>query len=362
MDWIEALALAVLQGLTEFLPVSSSGHLAVAGRLFAILRGEPIGTADDAEAGGLFFAVMLHVGTLGAIVVYYRRTALASARGFIDGGGEDATPTRRAVVRAALLAVVATLPAVVVGLTLKDAVEEAFTSLAVPGFGFLVTATLLYLTSRGGERAAPKGPAETSWLDALLVGLAQAMAITPGISRSGSTIAAALALGFSRTWAVGFSLLMAVPAILGAAVLEIKDLDPSTLTADRLLVTGVATVVSGLVGYGAIVWLVRVVRSGRLWYFSVYLILAAVATLALAAFTDREGRPTAASPGAEVQAKAGEITDGQGRRSDALDRAAGLGLDRPGAGRGRPGDLDRPDPAGPRPARPPAGAGEGVAG
>jgi undecaprenyl-diphosphatase len=106
----------------------------------------------------------------------------------------------------------------------------------------------------------------------------------PGVSRSGVTIATALALGLSRTWAVGFSLLIAVPAVLGGVVFEIKDIKSADLTADRLAQAMAATILAGIVGYFAIVWLIRIVRSGRIWYFSVYLIVVGVIVLAVVAF------------------------------------------------------------------------------
>src|SRR5262249_20802923 len=126
-----------------------------------------------------------------------------------------------------------------------------------------------------------KGPAETTWLDALLIGIAQMFAPLPGVSRSGLTIAAGLARGLSPTWAVGFSLLIAVPAILGAAVKEIKDVVLSGLCVVYVEEVLGAGVVVGVVGYAAVVWLVRVVRSGRLWYFSVYLIVVGLLVLSV---------------------------------------------------------------------------------
>ncbi|WP_235963377.1 undecaprenyl-diphosphate phosphatase [Tautonia rosea] len=326
MTWFEALTLAVLQGLTEFLPVSSSGHLAVASSLF-----HSLGEVED-RPDGLFFFVMLHLGTLLAILVFYRRVMWSGARALLSGGGVGETPSRAIVVRSGFLACVATLPAVVVGLTLKRTVDEAFENILVPGFAFLITAALLLSTTR--MKAGLKGPAETTWVDALLVGLAQAFAITPGISRSGSTIAAALALGFSRTWAVGFSLLINVPAILGASVLVGKDLRIDSLAPEVIQMTVLATILSGIVGYGAIVWLVRIVRSGRLWYFSVYLVLLSVVVLGTVAMT---GRST----------ESREMTDGQGHRSATLDWPGGVGLVRSGPGtEGAGDDLDRADSPG----------------
>ena len=306
MDWLESLLLGVVQGFTEFLPVSSDGHLAITQQAFARLRGSGRSGAEN-----LFFDVMLHLGTLAAILVHYRAVAKTSVRGL--SGSTEVPPSyrRNALIRVGLLAVVATLPLVPDALFLKKWIDQAFQSTAAAGIGFLITAAVLLLTVRlrGGE----KGPEQTSWADALLIGIAQMMAPLPGVSRSGLTIAAALGLGLSRAWAVGFSLLIAIPAILGAAVFEIKDVDPAFLTPDRVAQTAVATVVAGLIGYGAIIWLVKIVRSGRLWYFSVYLLVLGAVVLA-------------------VSANSGD------RRhvgsSEALDRPARGRLAGPGTGRG----------------------------
>lgn len=307
MDWFEAIVLGVIQGITEFLPISSDGHLAVANQAFAARRG----TRVDGSAA-LFFTVMLHIGTLAAIIIHYRRHAILGATGLLGDADVPHSYRRASVIRAGLLSAVATLPAVVIGLSFKEFVEESTANAAIAAAGFLVTATVLILTLRmsGGSKTF----AETTWLDALLIGCAQAFAILPGVSRSGMTIATALGRGFDRTWAVGFSLMMAVPAILGATVLELKDVDPEYLTPERVAQTVVATIVSGLVGYIAIVGLVRIVRAGRLWYFSVYLAILAMVvylmlanggepvhaawTLPLDGLGDRLGRGLAGSGGA----------------------------------------------------------------
>ena len=329
MDWLEAMTLAVLQGLTEFLPVSSSGHLAVAETLFEAAWKRDAG---DGEAD-LFFAVLLHVGTLGAIIAYYRRQAWEGLRALL-GNGQGVDVTRWGVIRAGLLAGIATVPAVLVALTMKSRIERAFNGLEAPGVGFLVTAALLYLVMRVGGGKGTKGLGEMTWTDALLIGVSQALAIAPGISRSGSTIVAGLALGFSRPWAVGFSLLMAVPAILGAEVLELIDLEPGTIDPDQWGLMLSATAVSGIVGYGAIAWLVRIVRSGRLWYFSVYLIALGVAVLIASGRgigRSESSRLVAPPESGRVEAAEGGTADGHGRRSDTLDGASGLEL----AGSGR---------------------------
>ena len=277
-DWIEALVLGLVQGVTEFLPVSSDGHLAITQQAFAWMTGR-----EHTGAENLFFDVMLHLGTLAAIVVHYRAVVKTGAKGLLGSAEVPPVYRRASVVRTALLAGVATTPLIPLALFLKKWIEAAFESTAATGFGFLITAAVLILAAFLQRRdEGGKGPLETTWLDALLIGLAQMFAPLPGVSRSGLTVAMALGLGLSRAWAVGFSLLIAVPAILGAAVLEVRKVDPATLTGPRVAQTVAAAVLAGLVGYGAIIWLVKVVRSGKMWYFSVYLIVLAGIVLAVA--------------------------------------------------------------------------------
>jgi len=325
MDWIEALTLGVVQGVTEFLPVSSDGHLVLSQELFGWWRGQ---RRDGAE--NLFFDVMLHVGTLTAIILHHRAVVWTGTHGLL--GSETVPPAyrRRAVVRVGLLAVVATLPLIPYALFLKDFLHQAFESLRITGWGFLGTAAVLLATTRFSRTEAGKGPAEMTWLDALLIGLFQMLAPLPGVSRSGLTVAAALGLGLSRSWAVGFSLLIAVPAILGATVFELKDVNPAYLTPDRLVPTVAAAAVAGVVGYMAIIWLVKVVRSGHLWYFSVYLLVLAIAVLTLAPAPTSGDAPHA-------------------RRAQALDRPVRVGVARPGAAVGPRGSVepvDRSEPVG----------------
>lgn len=315
MDWLESLTLGVVQGLTEFLPISSDGHLAITQHAFESASGRTTSAADK-----IFFDVMLHVGTLMAILLHYRKEAIAGARGVL-GSDEVSSPYRRpSVLRTGLLAVVATAPLIPDKLFFMPLIESAYQSLTAIGIGFLITAAILLLTAR--LKGGTKGAGETTWLDALLVGVAQMFAPLPGVSRSGLTIAAALGLGFSRGWAVGFSLLIAVPAILGATVMELKNVNAGSMTADRAEQIVAATVVAGLVGFAAIAWLVRVVRSGRLWVFSVYLVLLAAATLTLA---QGRGSDVRQSPSLDGSARGGP---GGPRAGDDADRGVGA-VDRP---------------------------------
>jgi undecaprenyl-diphosphatase len=277
MEWLKSLVLGVVQGITEFLPISSDGHLLITQNLFDWLTG-----ARSTGEENLFFDVILHLGTTAAILVYYRHEIMTGLRGLT--GSEDVPEgfQRPQLIRVGVLAAIATSPLIPLALFLMKWIKRSFEGVAVAGVGFLVTATVLMLTAWLGRRGGTKGPDRMTWLDALVIGLAQMLAPLPGVSRSGMTIAAGLALGLSRTWAVGFSLLIAVPAILGAAVKEIKDIDPATLSADYVAQALAATVVAGLVGYAAITWLVRIVRAGRIWYFSVYLILLGLLVLSVA--------------------------------------------------------------------------------
>jgi undecaprenyl-diphosphatase len=328
MEWFESLILGAVQGLTEFLPISSDGHLAITQQAFAKLTGRERSDAED-----FFFDVMLHLGTLTAIVLYYRAVVKTGAKGLL---GSDQVPPeyrRASVIRTGILAFIATLPLVPLKLFVMDWIKQAFHSTTAAGVGFLITAAVLLLTTRlrGGE----KGPEQTTWTDALLIGIAQMFAPLPGVSRSGLTVAAALARGLSRSWAVGFSLLIAVPAILGASVSELKDLDPKTLNPDRVTQTVAATVLAGIVGYGAIIWLVKIVRSGRLWYFSVYLIVLGTAVLMAVAFS---GGTSDARPSKALDRSA-RVGGARAPAERAAREGAGRPLARPLADRSDAGDA-----------------------
>ncbi len=257
-ETIYILALAVLQGVAEFLPISSSGHLVI-GK--ALLKSWWPG--EVSEAGGMQLEVALHVGTLGSILVVYLK---------------DLWNLRRDP-RLCLLIVVASIPAGAIGLTLKKSLEPMFHSPAVAGVGLLVTAAFLllgqYLVSeKYTERDQP-------FWSAFLIGCFQAVALVPGISRSGSTIAGGLLMGLHRPSAATFSFLMAVVAVGGAALLEAKDLvlDGAPLAyAPGPLLAGMG--VSFVVGVIALKILIRVVSRGRLHWFAYYCLAAGTATLA----------------------------------------------------------------------------------
>jgi undecaprenyl-diphosphatase len=339
MSWLEAIVLGAIQGLTEFLPISSDGHLVLAQNAFAAWDGLP---RDQSQA--LFFIILLHLGTLGAILAFYRAEVVRTARGLLGREPEGSPFARANVIRAGLLAAVATLPAVVVGLTLKHRVEAMTQSITPAGWGFIVTGCVLLLSMRlsGGTR----GFERTGWLDALLIGTMQAVAILPGVSRSGLTITTALALGLTRSWSVGFSLLLAVVAIAGANVLEFKDFQMRWLDTLDPMRTIVGVLVSGVVGYGAVVWLSRIVSRGRLWYFSVYLfVLAAVVLIGMRGTGGAVDGTSSGAYAAGRADRAGTVAAGPGVLVGP-DRGALAGPDREGSDRAPDGDgpvrLDRP--------------------
>lgn len=253
----QGVVLGLVQGLTEFLPVSSSGHLVVVEALTGL------------QAPGVFVEVALHVATLGSVLVVYGRRLAGIAVGVLRGRREDA--------RYAALLVLGTLPAGVVGVAFHTAIERAFDSLAFVGAAFIATGVFLWSTRHraGGGRAAP------SALGALAVGAAQAVAVLPGISRSGSTVGAGLWCGLGPVQAAEFSFLLAVPVIAGAALLEGRDAGAS-LAAVGTLPLAVSCVVALVSGIWAIRFLLALLRRGRFHAFAPYCWFIGAFTLAYA--------------------------------------------------------------------------------
>lgn len=263
------LLLAVLQGLTEYLPVSSSGHLVLGRELLP--GGEAL--PEDATV-----EVLLHLGTLLAVLLFYRREVTDLARG-VFGGGEDPARQRRLFG----LLVLATLPAVAVGLLGKDAIESAFSTTLVASVCLLVTGTGLWWSRRfaGGGR----GLFQITVGVALAMGCAQAFAILPGISRSGATIITAMAFGVGVEGAAAFSFLMSIPAILGATVLKLPDMmaeGAGELGGGALVA---AAALSFFVGYLALAMLLWILRAQRLSWFAPYCWLLGLAGLAVSLST-----------------------------------------------------------------------------
>jgi undecaprenyl-diphosphatase len=264
MSIYHAVLLGVIQGLTEFLPVSSSGHLVLFQKIFGI--SEP----------ALLFDTMLHVGTLAAVVVVLWKDIWAILRKL----NQPLT----------VYLIIATIPTVIVALIFRKSLEKAFETGHFLGFAFLITSVLL----AGAELLAKKGAtsgniaknaANISWLDALIIGIMQAIAIIPGVSRSGATLSGALSRRLDRDFAARFSFLLSIPAILGAVVFQLKDLvkgdapeaagvtAPGGLTAAGGI--GAAAMIAGtlsaaIVGFFAVRFMLKIVREKSLWGFAIY--------------------------------------------------------------------------------------------
>ncbi len=261
MDLMWAALLGALQGLTEWLPISSSGHLVIVQRLISY--------------ESVLFDAMVHGGTLLAVLVAFREDVLALIRGLASLPlallpGRSLGPEGRL----ALFTLVGTLPIVLVGLLLTDAIEGMFSDTKVVGIGLLVTGAFLLATKRSKE--SRKLDLRTS----LLMGLAQALAVVPGISRSGSTISAGMISGLRRDEAVTFSFLLSIPAIAGALTLELIRSPLGEVAAPVNLVGFLSSFAVGLV---AIRILIAVVRRRELHLFSYYCFALGVAVLVLLA-------------------------------------------------------------------------------
>lgn len=260
MSWFEALILGLVQGLTEYLPVSSSGHLAIGSHLFGL---------EGAE--NLAFTVLVHVATVMSTLVILWSEIDWIVRGLFKC-------ELNAETKYALNIVVSMIPIGIVGVFFKDTVEEIFGSgLLVVGCMLLVTAVLLTFS----YYAKPRQKEHIGWRDALIIGLAQACAVMPGLSRSGSTIATGLLLGNKKENLAQFSFLMVIPPILGEALLDVMKAVKGEDTfggIDTLpLVVGfVAAFLSGCV---ACRWMIDIVKKGKLVYFGIYCAIAGTATV-----------------------------------------------------------------------------------
>jgi undecaprenyl-diphosphatase len=250
----EAALLGLVQGLTEFLPVSSDGHLVIAQRLMGIAQ------------HGMVFEIAVHVATLLSVLLFYRERVMQLVAGVLA--------RRPEALRYGGKLGLATLPAVVAAVAFGDFLESQFESARAAAIGLLVTGAVLWSTRRTAAHARLEEP---SWSTALWMGCAQAVAILPGVSRSGLTLAAALALGVAPMAAAEFSFLMSVAAITGAAVWALPELLASPPGQGSALATGAAVALAS--GVGAIWFCIRLLRHGSLHYFAYYTWAAGIAML-----------------------------------------------------------------------------------
>jgi len=280
----QAVVLAIVQGLAEFIPVSSSGHLIIVRRL--------LGWNELSPAGELTFDVALHFGTLLSLLFYFRRTWFQIVRAALGGkvvrfsesssSDLNLSPAEQREERMLLwFLAIGTIPAAIAGKLLEHSAEEYFREhIVLIAAALIVVALLMWLAEKASR--LQKSLTNISFADALIVGCAQATALIPGVSRSGSTITAGLFRNMTREAAVRFSFLLSTPIIGGAALLKAHDLRKEGLPAEMHTPFVVGIVVSAIVGYIAIAWLIRYLQSHSLRLFVIYRIVAGLAVIALA--------------------------------------------------------------------------------
>jgi len=277
----EALILGLVQGLSEFLPISSSGHLALLEHFFGI-EGESV----------LTFAVLLHVGTLASVFAVYWKDVLGLiyelcmvVKDLFTGRGlrANANPTRKL----GFLLIVATVPTALMGVLMGDLFSSMYQSLTAIGIGFLVTGTILLIAERSGQNR--KGVKDMKYRSAVFVGVCQGVAICPGISRSGATLFGSLICGLDRLSAVKFAFLLSIPSIMGSAALEAPKAFKEGMGMAMALPVAVGVAVAAIAGFVAIKAMIKVVSSKKLVGFSIYTWVLGVLVLSYALFFMQKG-------------------------------------------------------------------------
>ena len=273
MSWWQVVDLAVVQGLTEFLPVSSSGHLAIVSRLFF---------ADDAGAS---FTAVTQLGTELAVLVYFARDIWRIGKAWFGGlfAGRRPTAHRNADYRMGWYVIIGTIPICIVGLLFKDEIRTGVRNLWVIATALVVFSAVIALAEWLGRQA--RHADQLNWRDAVVVGVAQTLALVPGVSRSGATISAGLFLGLDRELAARFGFLLAIPAVFASGLFSLPDafhpvLEGMSATGPQLLV---ATVIAFVVGLAAVAWLLRFLVRHSMYWFVGYRVAAGAAVLILLA-------------------------------------------------------------------------------
>ncbi len=274
MSILEAIVLGIVQGLTEFLPISSTAHLRIVPALF--------GWNDPGAA----FTAVIQIGTLVAVLYYFYadilRIATATVQNTLQGKPFDSFDSRMGY-----MMIIATVPIVISGLILKTYIETTFRSLYVIAFTLIALALLLMLAEFLVKVRVEKGEkqkqlTDLSWLEAIVVGLAQCLALIPGASRSGVTITGGLFLGMTRETAARFSFLLSLPSIFAAGIYQlIKAREALFATTDSILTLAIATIVSGIVGYYSIAFLLNYLKKNSTYLFIAYRIALGLLLLVL---------------------------------------------------------------------------------
>ena len=262
MGYIEAIILGLVQGLSEFLPISSSGHLALLENLFEIK-----------EDSVIFFAVLLHIGTLVSIFIVYHEDIYALIKElfllFKDiFTGKGLRIEERPIRKLGIMIIVSSIPTAIMGLLFSDYIDRIFGSLTVISICWIITGFILLFSEKlNNNKKEIEG---MKYRNAIFVGICQGLAIMPGISRSGSTIVGSLVTGLKREFAVEFAFLISIPAILGSAILEFPKAIKAGIEPSTIGPMIVGFLVAAISGYFAITTMIRIVSKHRMRYFSYY--------------------------------------------------------------------------------------------
>ncbi len=277
MDIIQAIIIGIVQGLTEFLPVSSSAHLVFVPEIMGV-------------QSSLAFDTLLHIGTLVAIFAYFWNDIIHMIKSFFSSLGD--IPRREfkknfqedQYKKLAWLVIIGTIPAGIAGILFKSNFESLFSSILAVGIFLIITGFLLWGSERFSQRIRPEDRKPLKKLtikNSLIVGIAQAFAIAPGISRSGATISAGLFLGFERELAARYSFLLSIPAILGAALVQAKDITSLDMSTAALVAGFLAAAISG---YLAIKFMLKLIKERSLLIFAYYCWIVGIIAVALSLY------------------------------------------------------------------------------
>ncbi len=264
MNLLQAILLGIIQGLTEFLPISSTAHLTIAGKLMGLITNPERWTA---------FMAVVQLGTLAAVLIYFARDIMAIARSFLAENLMQRLPISKQSTNSRMgwFVIVGSIPIVVFGLAFKHLIEgEATKQLPLIASSLIGLAILLWIAER--VASFKKSLADITWKDAIIIGLAQSVALIPGSSRSGTTITAGLFMGLQRDTAARFSFLLSIPAVFGSGLLEFYH-SIHLLSADEMTTLAAATLAAGISGYATIAFLLRFLRTHSTTVFIIYRIL-----------------------------------------------------------------------------------------
>lgn len=276
MSILEAIILGIVQGITEFLPISSTAHLTITGKMLGLIN------SNKPEEWTAIIAI-IQLGTLASILIYFAKDIYNIVIEFFRDNLTQRKSFKKQSLNSRLgwLVIIGTLPVVIIGLGFKDIIEGALTkNLYVIATSLIVLAIVLFIAEKTAK--FKKGIEDVGIKEAIVVGIAQALALIPGSSRSGTTITAGLFMGMNREAAARFSFLLSIPAILASGLLQLKE-GLKFLNNDYLFAIGVATVVSGISGYLAIDFLLKFLKKNSTNLFIVYRIVAGLIILALLA-------------------------------------------------------------------------------